>query len=155
MTDDVPSLGMQTKQLARVRGVVADVLASLPEVEAAFVKVEGSYISVRVSVERVEEELMMRLVEAAYVLEVREPGLSFGILPFEHGGRDVQAMSWLGVGPVYVRAARLEHQTKATPARPRATARRGPTASQSRGSATSSRASRSSARQKNVAPGAT
>jgi hypothetical protein len=103
MADDAPSLGIQVKQLARVRGVVADVLASLPEVEAAFVKVEGAYVSVRVSVARVDEELMVRLVEAAYVLESRAPGLSFGVLPFEHGGRSLQAMAWLGAGPVYVR----------------------------------------------------
>src|SRR5262245_1525229 len=98
MADDALSLGIQTKQLARVRGAIADGLASLPEVEAAFVKVEGAYVSVRVSVARVDEELMMRLVEASYVLESRAPGLSFGLLPFEHGGRDVQAMAWLGAG---------------------------------------------------------
>ncbi len=104
MADDAPSLGIQTKQLARVRGVIADVLASVPEVEAAFVKFEGSYVGVRVSVARVDEDLMMRLVEASYVLEARAAGLSFGVLPYEHGGRDPQAMAWLGVGPVYVRA---------------------------------------------------
>lgn len=103
MADDAPSLGIQTKQLARVRDVVADVLASVPEVDAAFVKVEGSYVSVRVSVARVDEGLMMRLVEASYALEARAPGLSFGILPFEHDGRDAQGMAWLGVGPLYVR----------------------------------------------------
>jgi hypothetical protein len=103
MADDAPSLGIQTKQLARVRGVIADVLASVPEVEAAFVKVEGSYVSVRVSVASVNEDLMMRLVEASFVLDAKAPGLAFGILPFEHDGRSPQAMAWLGVGPLYVR----------------------------------------------------
>lgn len=103
MADDAPSLGIPIRQLARVRGVIADVLASLPEIEAAFVRVEGAYVSVRVSVARVDEALMVRLVESAYVLESRAPGLSFGVLPFEHGGRDVRAMAWLGAGPLYIR----------------------------------------------------
>lgn len=103
MADDVSSLGIPTKQLARVRGAIADVLASLPEVDAAFVKVEGAYVSVRVSVARVDEDLMVRLVEASYVLESRAPGFSFGVLPYEHGGRDAQGMAWLGAGPIYAR----------------------------------------------------